>query len=657
MDYTLDNIGDYSIGYNVTKSAAWLTLTNATGTLAPFTSTVVTVSINSAANSLPESVYPDTVNFINTTDGAGDTTREVRLTVGVPAVVYEWTLDTDPGWTTTGLWAWGQPTGGGGQYGGPDPTGGYTGANVYGYNLNGDYENNLPERHLTSTAIDCSGLSGVTLKFQRWLGVEQPLWDHAYVRVSNNGSSWTTIWENAVEVTDSSWTLQEFDISAVADDMPTVYLRWTLGTTDTAWQYCGWNIDDIQLVAVGGGPQCSVPADCDDGIGCTDDTCVAGACVFTPNAGNCDDGLFCNGPETCDAALDCQAGTPPDCDDGVPCTDDSCDEDNDTCMNTPNDSNCDDGVGCTDDTCVAGACVFTPNAGNCDDGLYCNGAETCDAALDCQAGTPPDCDDGVACTDDWCDDIGDTCINSADDANCDDGLWCNGAETCDTLADCLAGTDPCPGQGCDEAGDQCVTQTCNDNGMCEAGEDCNNCPNDCFSGGGATCGNGVCETAAGEDCLSCPDDCNGKQSGKPSRRYCCGDGGENPVDCSDGRCSGGGNTCSDDPTVPSCCGDGTCEGSEDGFNCEVDCGPPPACGDGTCDPGEDSCNCWEDCGSPPSSETDCNDGVDEDCDGQTDCADSDCAGDAACPSCLPRGSGCGTDSECCSSWCHRGSCK
>lgn len=58
------------------------------------------------------------------------------------------------------------------------------------------------------------------------------------------------------------------------------------------------------------------------------------------------------------------------------------------------------------------------------------------------------------------------------------------------------------------------------------------------------CGNHVCEISAGEDCLSCPADCNGEQGGPPLNRYCCGDGaGENPVDCTDARCTGGGNTC------------------------------------------------------------------------------------------------------------------
>jgi len=36
------------------------------------------------------------------------------------------------------------------------------------------------------------------------------------------------------------------------------------------------------------------------------------------------------------------------------------------------------------------------------------------------------------------------------------------------------------------------------------------------------CGNGTCE--AGEDCNSCPDDCVGRTSGRRNKRYCCGNG-------------------------------------------------------------------------------------------------------------------------------------
>ena len=47
----------------------------------------------------------------------------------------------------------------------------------------------------------------------------------------------------------------DFDISAVADNQPTVYLRWTMGATDSGWQYCGWNIDDIAVTSLECVPQ------------------------------------------------------------------------------------------------------------------------------------------------------------------------------------------------------------------------------------------------------------------------------------------------------------------------------------------------------------------------------------------------------------------
>ncbi|HVP11774.1 MAG TPA: hypothetical protein VMV94_11375 [Phycisphaerae bacterium] len=170
--------------------------------------------------------------------------------VGAYAAFYTNPLDTNPGWTTETQWAFGVPTGQGGEYGEPDPTSGHTGVNVYGYNLNGDYENSLTtERKLTSTAINCSGRTHVKLSFWRWLGVEQPLYDHARVYVSNNGTTWNVIWENDATYDGGAWQYVEYDISAYADNQPTVYLRWTMGTTDSGWRYCGWNIDDIQLSA------------------------------------------------------------------------------------------------------------------------------------------------------------------------------------------------------------------------------------------------------------------------------------------------------------------------------------------------------------------------------------------------------------------------
>jgi hypothetical protein len=246
--YEVENLGGAEMGYTVTATQPWLTITNGAGTLPGHTSADVTVEFNVLASLLGAGVHRDVLTFTNTKTGIGTTTRSVTLEVGSRTLVYSFPLDSNPGWTTTGLWAFGTPTGGGGEHGYHDPTSGHTGSSVYGYNLSGDYENSLPERHLTTPQLDFTGYTGVELRFWRWLGVETPTYDHAYVRISTNGTTWTNIWTNTAEVADSAWNQQVYDVSTVADGLP-VYLRWTMGTTDSSYRYCGWNIDDIQLWA------------------------------------------------------------------------------------------------------------------------------------------------------------------------------------------------------------------------------------------------------------------------------------------------------------------------------------------------------------------------------------------------------------------------
>ena len=250
LDYVLTNKGDTSLDYEVSADVDWVDVGNAVGTLAPGNQSTVNVSFNADAEALGTGSYGGTLNFVNLTDHDGDTTRAVSLRVGTPQVVYAWNMDADPGWTAEGDWAWGQPQGGGGQYGGADPAGGHTGDRVCGYALDGDYPDGLPERHLTTGPIDCTGLESVTLKFRRWLNVERPAYDHAYLRISTDGIAYTTLWENDAEITDDAWSEQVFDIADIADGQAAVRLRWTQGTTDGSWSYSGWNIDDVEIWAL-----------------------------------------------------------------------------------------------------------------------------------------------------------------------------------------------------------------------------------------------------------------------------------------------------------------------------------------------------------------------------------------------------------------------
>lgn len=193
---------------------------------------------------------PSNINFTDPDPGTPYTAVPSNGTV----TVYQDDFEANNGWSFSGgSWGRGVPSGGGGEYGYPDPTSGTLGSNVLGYNLSGDYANNIPEYHATSPAIDCSGMDKVHLIFQRWLGVEQPAYDHAYIRVSTDGSTWNTVWENTAEIADNAWVEADVDISAYADNQSTVYIRFTQGTSDGGWRYCGWNIDDLRVV----GNQCT----------------------------------------------------------------------------------------------------------------------------------------------------------------------------------------------------------------------------------------------------------------------------------------------------------------------------------------------------------------------------------------------------------------
>ena len=244
--------GAGAVAYEVTvdPQVDWLTLVGDTeGALEPDVPAEIAVVVNGDAAELEPGVHRVRVVFETGSEYVGDVFRDVTLAVGDGTARYRWMFDEDPGWTYEAQWAFGQPTGGGGQNGAPDPTSGHTGDYVCGYNLNGDYPGGMSEEHLTTGPVDCSEFVLTRLNFWRWLGVEVPRYDEATVSISTDGESWTTVWSNEHEVTDYEWTLVELDIADVADGEETVYVRWTMGETDLATHYCGWNIDDVEVLA------------------------------------------------------------------------------------------------------------------------------------------------------------------------------------------------------------------------------------------------------------------------------------------------------------------------------------------------------------------------------------------------------------------------
>jgi hypothetical protein len=184
------------------------------------------------------------------TAGSNVATVSLSVTGGPPQQVSMFPLDSDPGWSTEGDWAFGVPTGGGSFFG--DPTAGHTGAHVFGYNLNGDYPPDMTTTmYLVSEPLDCSNLSNTELRFWRHLGVDGNAADQATLDVSADGINWTQVWANpATAISDRNWRQFSYDIASVADGASTAYLRWGMGPTDSTTEYPGWNIDDVEIWAI-----------------------------------------------------------------------------------------------------------------------------------------------------------------------------------------------------------------------------------------------------------------------------------------------------------------------------------------------------------------------------------------------------------------------
>lgn len=402
---------------------------------------------------------------------------------------------------------------------------------------------------------------------------------------------------------------------------------------------------------------CVTDADCDDGVACTQDQCFNGTCRFNEVDSACDDNVYCNGAEFCDASLGCQSGTPPcignscaeatqectcdedsDCDDGVFCNGaETCVNDDCVLATDP----CDDQLSCTTDSCdeQLDQCSNLPDNAVCDNGDFCDGAEVCDLTQGCISGSIP-CDDQLDCTDDSCDESTDTCTYTnncndglsctndvctvfgwcmyfPDDGPCDDGVFCNGVESCDPLngdqvTGCAAGAFPCDDllnctdDTCDESTDSCIyTNNCDDgvdctNDICPAWGECHytivhaNCDDGDFCNGSE-----VCDAVAG--CLAGSDPC------------------ADAHDCTTDNCDESTDTCWYTEDDLAC---------DDLVDCTVDiCDVTSGClntpDDGACDNGQycdgsETCDAVAGCqaGTAP-----CNDGLDctdDSCDESTD---------------------------------------
>ena len=383
------------------------------------------------------------------------------------------------------------------------------------------------------------------------------------------------------------------------------------------------------------------PKDCDDGNGCTVDTCDAktGDCKNAPMAdgATCVDASACTVDDACTAGA-CK-GKPRDCNDANPCTGDGC-EPQSGCVHSPISAACDDGDpcskadSCADGKCAAGAaldcddkntcttdacdsstgkCTHAPHTGSCDDGNVCTEADACKQGT-C-SGTGKDCGDGNACTTNSCDPLT-GCTFALNSAPCDDGSKCTTFDKCAKgkcagvavdAADCddnnACTTDACDlAVGCTSVGND---KDCDDGNSCTVGDQC-------AAGTCAAGKNNVCACQNDGDCAK-----DNPKNRCQGTLYCDKSGASfkcviNPTSIV--KCDVGGDTvCSAtscDPVAAKC----VAVSAKDGKACDADgtlCTVGDACAAGKCSPGDaldcddknvctaDSCNATKGCSNIP----------------------------------------------------------
>jgi len=303
---------------------------------------------------------------------------------------------------------------------------------------------------------------------------------------------------------------------------------------------------------------CTGPDTCDPVGGCQNPNRPDG-----PGVAGCDDGVFCNGTETCVGGA-CQSGA-------LPCVPPQmCNPQTEMCEGPQPctlDSQCDDGNPCTQNVCAAGSCTNPPepNTTECDsDNDVCNGIRTCNGAGICGQipTTPPiDCDDNDLCTVDSCNPATGVCGHAPTAGCCTSAAQCNDGDAC-TTDSCTAehtcahapvvcdDLDPCTADSCVPATGCTATPIVG----CQACADASTCPDDADVCTDKACTAGHCAQVANPFCCQQDVDCTDIDSNP-----CTSNG-----TCMNHRCG---------PTTPLT-----------GTSCGTQCNPA-TCQAGTCTPG------------------------------------------------------------------------
>jgi hypothetical protein len=170
-----------------------------------------------------------------------------QFQIAVATTIYFANMDADPGWTLQPDWQYGPPA-----YASGGPTSGYTGTKIIGYNLGGNYPNNLSVKYATTPAINTAGSTALTLRFRRWLGVRNI--DAATIQASADGVNWVGVWSSAGSgISDNGWQLVQYSLPAGVTGSSSLRLRWGLSSGGSGGRPAniGWNLDDVELLGNG----------------------------------------------------------------------------------------------------------------------------------------------------------------------------------------------------------------------------------------------------------------------------------------------------------------------------------------------------------------------------------------------------------------------
>ena len=317
---------------------------------------------------------------------------------------------------------------------------------------------------------------------------------------------------------------------------------------------------------------------CNDENECTEDACLgdAGCEHEAMSEGECKDGDTCTVGDHCTDGT-C-VGSPVQCDDDNPCTDDSCDGLG-GCSFEHNVADCDDGDPCTvADECngaiCAGVtipceCMIDADCEELEDDDVCNGTlvcntvafpHKCEVNLETVVTCPAPVGDQAACLTDACEPLTGACsvVPDNDGFACDDGDFCTVGELCQE-GTCVSGVavlcddkNPCTNDSCDAAvgcANVVNQEPCTDYDVCTAGDQC--VEGECIAGEELPCDDsnsctidtcdgakGCQHTPSGGECddgnaCTLGDTCEGTQCVSPDI-----------LDCDDG------NVCTTDSCLP-----------------------------------------------------------------------------------------------------------